>query len=32
MFWTSYPYQFAVVTYEETVIMNVYWRYMVMKK
>jgi len=32
VFWTSYPNQFAVVTYEEIVVMNVFWRYMVMKK
>jgi hypothetical protein len=32
VFWTNYPNQFAAVTYEEIVIMNVYWRYMVLKK
>lgn len=32
VFWTSYPNQFAAVMHEEIVIINVYWRYMVLKK
>jgi hypothetical protein len=32
VFWTNYPNTFAVVTYEEVKIINIYWRYMVMKK
>jgi hypothetical protein len=32
VFWTIYPNQFAVVMHEEVIVMNVYWRYMVMKK
>lgn len=32
VFWTNYPNTFAAVTYEEVKIINIYWRYMVLKK
>ena len=32
VFWTNYPNTFAVVNYEEVRVINIYWRYMVLKK